>query len=302
MKDIFNIKSISQLHKLLGLDGPLNPLVTVIHYNDELDLSVLNAGTYVMDLYQVSLKPVVGCEIVYGRNSYDFQEGTLIFTKPNQAISYTSQPTSNSGSGWALLFHPDFIRKTALDERIDDFHFFAYETHEALHLSQKERDTLTVQIDNLEQELNLSIDKRSQHLMSANIELLLDYCKRYYDRQFIVRSEVNQDVVSKFERILNQYYEAKNNLESGLPTVSWCAEQLNMSAHYLGDLLRKETGRSTQQHVQLYVIEKAKTKLLNSNDKIGVIAYELGFDYPQHFSKFFKASTGMSPAEYRKVN
>ena len=302
MKEIFNINSITQLHRLLSLECPLHPLVTVIRYDEHLDLSVLYEGTYVMDLYQVSLKPVVGCEMVYGRNAYDFQEGTLVFTKPGQALSYKSQPQSNTGMGWALLFHPDFIRSFPLGTRIDKFHFFSYETHEALHLTQRERDSLSQQIASLEEELSLNMDQHSQRLISSNIELVLDYCQRYYDRQFLVRSNINKDIVSKFERVLNRYFEEQHNLESGLPTVTWCSEQLNMSSHYLGDLLRKETGKSSQQHIQCHVIEKAKTQLLNSNEKISSIAYELGFEYPQHFSKLFKSTTGMTPAEYRKLN
>lgn len=302
MKEIFNINSITQLHKLLKLEFPLHPLVTVIHYDEHLDMSVLDEGTYVMALYQVSLKPVVGCEMIYGRNSYDFQEGTLVFTKPGQALSYKSQPSSNTGTGWALLFHPDFIRSFPLGTRIDEFHFFSYETHEALHLSQREREALSQQVASLEEELSLNMDTHSQRLISSNIELILDYCQRYYDRQFLVRTNINQDIVSKFERVLTQYFEELHNLELGLPTVAWCSEQLNMSSHYLGDLLRKETGKTTQQHIQSHVIGKAKTQLLNSNEKISTIAYGLGFEYPQHFSKLFKSTTGMTPAEYRKLN
>jgi AraC-like DNA-binding protein len=302
MTDIFHVKSVAQLHKALGLKSPLHPLATVIRYDENLDISLLKQGTYVLDLYQVSLKPVVGCEIIYGRNSYDYQEGTLIFTQPGQAISFTAQPSSSTGTGWALLFHPDLIRRAPLGKRINEFHFFSYDTHEALHLSQREEENLSLQVANIEEELGLNIDKHSQGLMISNIELTLDYCMRYYDRQFYVRANMNQDLVSKFENLLNQYFHESNNLEHGLPTVAWCAAKLNMSPHYLGDMLRKETGKTTQQHIQHYVIEMAKNQLLNSNDKVGVIAYNLGFEYPQHFSKLFKAVTGMSPVEYRKIN
>ena len=300
MREIFHINSVSELHRLLHLECPRNPLVTIIQFDNKLELSQITEGTYVLDLYQVTLKPAAGCEMVYGRNTYDFHEGTMVFTKPGQAITFKSQPDSESGSGWALLFHPDLIRRTQLGKRIDDFHFFDYETHEALHVSEKEKVSLTQLLSSLEAELDLNMDKHSQRLISANIELMLDYCQRYYDRQFFARSNINHDIVSKFETILRQYFTEQHNLESGLPTVAWCAEQLNMSAHYLGDLLRKETGRTTQQHIQKFIIEKAKTQLLSSNDKISVIAYNLGFEYPQHFSKLFKSTTGMTPAEYRK--
>ncbi|MCG7919340.1 MAG: helix-turn-helix transcriptional regulator, partial [Candidatus Thiodiazotropha taylori] len=227
----------------------------------------------------------------------------MVFTKPGQALSFkASKEDLASEEGWTLLFHPDLIRKSSLGNNIDHYSFFSYEIHEALHLSEDERVSITGLVRKIETEYQQSIDRHTQKLIVSNIELLLDYCTRFYDRQFYVRTNLNQDFVTRFENLLRDYFNSDQPLDLGVPSVKYCGEQLNMSPSYLSDLLKKETGRTAQQHIQDTVIDKAKNLLLSTNEQVSQIAYGLGFDYPQHFSKLFKSRTGMSPAEYRRLN
>lgn len=302
MSDIIRIDTISQVHEILGLEKPKHPLVSVIPIDERIADFDFGDATYVFGFYQVSLKAGICGEITYGRNTYDFQEGTMIFTKPGQALSFKASDEPVGNGGWTLLFHPDLIRKSGLGKQIDRYSFFSYETHEALHLSDEERASVTDLVKKIESEYRQNIDRHTQKLIVANIELLLDYCTRYYDRQFYVRTNLNQDIVIRFESLMKAYFDSEQSLESGLPTVKYCGEQLNMSSSYLSDLLKKETGRTAQQHIQDIVIDRAKTLLLGTKEQVSQIAYGLGFEYPQHFSKMFKAHTGMSPAEYRRIN
>ena len=300
-RNIIKIETISQIHAALGIKKPKHPLVSVISMNL---LSNYDYGdaTYVMNLYQLSLKTGISGSITYGRNSYDFDEGTMIFSKPMQSLSYSDNEQVSEESGWSLFFHPDLIRKSELGKTIEKFSFFSYSVHEALHLSEDERESLTTLAKKIEVEYNQNIDKHSQDLIITNIELMLRYCTRYYDRQFYTRTNLSKDFVTRFESILSEYYNSSKPLELGLPTVKYFGEQLNMSSHYLSDMLRKETGSGAQEHIYSYMIDKAKTQLLSSSGSISQIAYGLGFEYPQHFSKIFKAKTGMSPAEYRNLS
>lgn len=302
MNDIIRIDTISQVHEILGLEKPRHPLVSVMPIDKRMADYDYGDATYVLGFYLISLKAGICGEITYGRNTYDFQEGTMIFTKPGQALSFKASGEAVEHGGWTLLFHPDLIRKSELGKQIDSYSFFSYETHEALHLSDEERSTVTDLAKKIENEYRQNIDRHTQKLIIANIELLLDYCTRYYDRQFYVRTNFNQDIVTRFECLLRDYFDSEQSLELGLPTVKYCGEQLNMSSSYLSDLLKKETGRTAQQHIQDVVIDRAKTQLLGSTEQISQIAYGLGFEYPQHFSKLFKTKTGMSPAQYRKLN
>ena len=302
MSEIVRIDTISQVHELLGLDKPKHPLVSVIPIDERMVDYDYGDATYVFGFYLVSLKAGICGEITYGRNTYDFQEGTMIFIQPGQALSFKASEESVGDNGWTLLFHPDLIRKSELGRQIDRYSFFSYETHEALHLSDDERATVTDLAKKIDSEYRQNIDRHTQKLIIANIELLLDYCTRYYDRQFYVRTNLNQDIVSRFESLLKAYFDTEQSLESGLPTVKYCGEKLNMSPSYLSDLLKKETGRTAQQHIQDTIIDRAKTLLLGTKEQVSQIAYGLGFDYPQHFSKMFKAHTGMSPAEYRRIH
>lgn len=302
MSDKIQIKSISQVHQFLGLPKPKHPLVSIIPITDEIINFDYGSVTYIFDLYQISLKNGIEGSISYGRNSYDFQEGTAIFTKPGQTMKIESNQGFQGSSGWTIIFHPDLIRKSELGKVIDHYSFFSYEVREALHLSEDEQKTLTDLIEKVEKEYVQPIDRYSQELIVSNIKLLLDYCTRYYDRQFYTRTNFHQDFVTRFESLLKHYYDSDKALNLGVPTVKYCGTEMNLSPQYLSDLLRKETGRGAQEHIYFFLIERAKTRLLSSEESISQVAYSLGFEYPNHFSKLFKSKTGMTPAEYRSVN
>jgi AraC-like DNA-binding protein len=299
--NIVEIETVSQIHDAISLPKPKHPMVSVIPM-DKLSSYDYGDYTYVMDLYQISLKTGVTGSITYGRNSYDFQEGTMVFSKPGQSMRYSNNEQTEGETGWMLIFHPDLIRKSELGKNIDHYSFFSYDSHEALHLSDDEKVSLKELVEKIEKEYNQNIDRHSQELIIANIEMILKYCTRYFDRQFYTRTNINKDAVSKFENLLKDYYQSDNPFDLGIPNVKYCAYELNMSSHYLSDMLRKETGKSAQEHIYSFLINKAKTKLLNSTEPVSQIAYDLGFEYPQHFSKLFKSKTGISPVEYRRVN
>jgi YesN/AraC family two-component response regulator len=302
MKKIVKIETISEAHEFLGLEKPKHPLISVLRLADKLkDLDVENVK-YSLGLFQIGLKDNCEYSIVnYGRNSYDYQEGTMVFTAPNQILEFKKETVVEKDKGWSLMFHPDLIRKSELGKKIDNFSFFSYASNEALHLSDDERKTVTEITEKIEKEFSGNLDAHSQTLIVSNIELLLNYCVRFYDRQFYTRTNLNKDITSKFEQLLKGYYKSNKHLELGIPTVQFCGEAMNMSPKYLSDLLRKETGQSTQDHIHKYIIEKAKNRLLSSEKSASEIAYSLGFEYPQYFSKIFKKKTTMSPNEFRKT-
>ena len=224
----------------------------------------------------------------------------MVFTAPNQVLEFKKEAVAEVDKGWTLVFHPDLIRKSELGKKIENYSFFAYASNEALHLSDEERKTVTEIAEKIEKEFSNNIDAHSQTLIISNLELLLNYCVRFYDRQFYTRTNLNQDIAGKFTQLLKDYYKQEKQLELGIPSVQYCGEAMNMSPKYLSDLLRKETGQSTQDHIHQYIIEKAKNRLLNSNESASEIAYDLGFEYPQYFSKIFKKNTTMSPNEFRQ--
>ncbi|MCG8307046.1 MAG: AraC family transcriptional regulator [Cytophagales bacterium] len=302
MKEIIGVRTISEAHEMFGLEKPKHPLVTVYNHNNMVQKPEHIGKTVAIDLYHVMYKDCKEGSFQYGRNTYDFQEGTLLFTKPGQVVTIPEWKKDHGTTGWSLLFHPDLIRKSALGKHIDDYSFFAYEVNEALHLSNDEKRTIAGLRNKIIEEYGLNIDTHSQKLIVANIELMLDYCTRYYDRQFYTRTNMNQDTVSRFEHLLKDYYNSDKPLLAGIPTVSFCGNALHMSSNYLSDLLKKETGRNAREHIHFFLIDRAKTSLLGSNESVSQIAYSLGFEYPQHFSKLFKKKTGMSPAEYRSLN
>lgn len=303
MSDTIFINSISQIHEALGLTKPKHPLVSVIRFQDVRANTEFRKVKIILNLYQIALKKGCFGKLKYGRNSYDYQEGTLIFIAPGQALEYENEEgTQEEPVGWALVFHADLIRRSDLARKIESYNFFDYASNEALHLSDDERITIEGLLEKIVREYSQNLDRYSQNLIISNIELLLDYCLRYYDRQFYTRTDLNQDVISKFERLLKAYYSTSREVHLGIPTLPYCANELNLSPNYLSDLLKKETGKSAQEHIHLFVIEKAKNKLLNSNYSISEIAYDLGFGYPQHFSTLFKSKTGFSPREYRNIN
>ena len=302
MKEIIRIKTINEVHRIFNLDKPLHPLVSVIDIDDRITNFDYGESKYVFEFYQVNLKMGFSGSLSYGRNSYDFDEGTITFIKPNQTIQVEPQEEIRGSSGWTLLFHPDLIRKSGLSREIDDYSFFDYALNEALHLSVKERNSLTDLVEKIQEEYNQNIDKHSQELIIANIEMLLKYCKRFYDRQFYTRTNLNKDILYDFNMNLKAYYNSEQPINEGILTVKQCAEKLNLSVKYFGDLIKSETGKSAKEHIQDFVINKAKTQLLSTNEDISQIAYGLGFEYPQGFSKLFKTKTGMSPGKYRSVN
>ncbi len=299
---ILNIPTITKLHSQLGLQQPDYTLASVvrhINYRKEVEYKKIK---YSMNLYSVTLKSGIQGTFKYGRNSYDYEDGTLIFTSPNQILSVGYKEYTENFDGWTLYFHPDLLRYSELGKIIDEFNFFSYSIHEALHLSEKEEKILSNIIDTIEFECKQNIDNHSQRLITSNIQLLLGYCTRFYDRQFFTRSNLNKDMLSSFENLLKSYYNCNKAIEIGLPTVKHFANELNLSSKYLSDLLKKETGISAREHIHKFIIEKAKNNLLNSTEPINQIAYNLGFEYPSHFNKLFKTFTKMNPKEYRSMN
>jgi len=299
--DKVKIDSINQIHTFFGLEKPKHPLVSAIPITDKITSLDFSGATYLFDIYQISLKINLSCVIDYGRNSYDFQEGTMVFTKPGQSLKIENDKNHTNSTGWILAFHPDLIRKSELGMHIDRYSFFGYDVNEALHLSDSEQKNITELILKIENEYSQYSDHHSHDLIVSNIKLLLDYCTRYYDRQFYTRTNLSKDLISKFETLLRQYYLSDKPLELGVPTVKYFGSELNISSHYMSDTLRKETGKNAQDHIYYFLIDKAKTKLLNTQESVSQIAYSLGFNYPNHFSKVFRNKTGMSPIEYRNL-
>jgi AraC-like DNA-binding protein len=302
MSEIVRIKSISEVHRFFDLRKPNHPLVSVIPIDDRITNYDYGDVRYVFDFYQINLKQGFSGSLKYGRNSYDFEEGTLTFIRPGQIIEVENQEEVTGSSGWTLLFHPDLLRKSELGKSMEEYTFFDYDENEALHLSEKERKLVTELVQKIEEEYNQNIDKHSQELIIANIEMLLKYSKRFYGRQFLTRTNLNKDVLADFNKVLRKYYDSENPLMHGVLTVKECADNLNLSVNYLGDLIKAETGRNAMDHIHDYVIEKAKTQLLGTNEPVSQIAYALGFEYPQGLNKLFKAKVGISPTQYRSMN
>lgn len=276
----------------------LHPLVSVI------DFSKANKRTgskMNFELYCVFLKDVKCGDLKYGRHNYDYQEGTLVFVSPGQTVDVENKIDSYQPKGHALVFHPDLIRGTSLAKALSDYNFFSYHNSEALHLSLKERQLVLDLFSKISTELQQSIDKHSKKLIASNIELLLNYCDRFYDRQFITRDTVNKGVLENFEDLLNGYFKSEKPYSIGLPSVAYCAEELHFSANYFGDLIKKETGKTAQDFIQEKIIDVAKNKIYENDKSVSEIAYELGFKYPQHFIRVFKKRVGSTPNEYRSV-
>lgn len=300
--DILQIKSIKEVHDTLGLPAPKHPLISIIWAKDFPDVKQFVGLKYVSQLFNISMKDGIEGAMGYGRNSYDFTEGMMVFSRPQQVLTIQDKTIQEDAKGWMLMVHPDLFRKSELAQSIDSYSFFDYEVNEALHLSDEEKETLTDLVLKIEKEINQNIDKHSQKLMISTLELILDFCNRYYDRQFYVRTNYNKDLISKFNHIIRDYYKSDRPLSSGVLSVKSCAEQMNMSPNYLGDLIKAETGRSAKDHINDYVIDRAKNLLLGGGDSISEIAYSLGFEYSQGFGKLFKSKVGMSPSQYRNIN
>ena len=302
MSNVIHIETISDMHKMLPQASVKHPLVSVVDFS-KYQLQ-LNSGTKItLGFYSVMFKNFCSNKMKYGQQPYDFNDGSLICISPQQIISL-DEPTEQRTdiSGWGLFFHPELIRGTSLGAKMKDYTFFSYETSEALHLSDKEKQILYDCVLKIENELNENIDTHSQNLIISNIELLLNYCSRYYGRQFITRKKSNKNTVLQVEKLLNGYFNAGKIQEKGLPTVKYLADNVHLSPNYLSDLLKKETGMNAQDHIHFFLIEEAKNILLNSSNSVSEIAYSLGFEYPQYFSKLFKQKTGKTPNEYRNMN
>ena len=298
MNDIIKLDHITQYNTLRGLET-FHPLVSVFEFSK---MKLIQEARAHYGFYCVFLKEAMCGDLKYGCNYYDYQEGTLVFIAPGQVVGIGSKPGSTMPKGWGLLFHPDLIRGTSLGRNIKEYTFFSYEANEALHLSEKERQIILDCLNKIDHELHQSIDKHSKRLITNNIELLLNYCMRFYDRQFITRSHVNKNILVRFENLLDNYLKSETAKTEGLPTVKYCADQLHLSANYFGDLIKKETGKSAQEHIQLKLIEVAKELIFDTSKSVSEIAYELGFKHPQHFSRMFKNETGQTPNEYRFQN
>jgi AraC-like DNA-binding protein len=298
MDKIVQVDTVSQYDALYGNEN-LHPLVSVIDFAQAKPwdyASRMNFG-----FYSVYLKDVKCGDMKYGREDYDFQDRTLVFVAPGQVVQVQVYKDYKP-QGFALVFHPDLLRGTPLGKHIDNYTFFSYETREALHLSEKERRLVVDCLGKIKYELEQGTDKHSKSLIVANIEMLLNYCVRFYERQFITRGDVNKGILERFEGLLNDYFRSDRPQTDGLPTVAFCADQLNLSANYFGDLVKKETGKSPQEYIQLKVMNLAKEKVLDTSKSVSDIAYELGFKYPQHFTRAFKKSTGYTPHDYRQLN
>jgi len=294
---VYKVESISDLHAIAGIGKPRHPLITIIDYSKVNVENGPDSGSFMCSFYSVNFKK--HCSFLYGRQNFDHAEGTMHCTAPNQIITFDRTKEQGSSEGWGLYFHPELIRNTALGKKIHEYSFFTYGENEALHLSEQEKQTLVSVLKQMEVEYNTNIDQYSQELIVSNIELLLNYCKRFYGRQFITRTNQNKDFISRFEGLLIEYFNSDTLKDKGIPTVKYFAGLMNLSPNYFSDLLKSETGKNTQEHIQYFMLEKAKDLLSNTELSISEIAYALGFEYSQSFSKFFKKKSGVSPKIYR---
>jgi AraC family transcriptional activator of pobA len=298
---IQRIKSISEYHRLRGLPKPQHPLISLIDFESLQYFTDNNHISWVLDFYSIALKKNFDAKVKYGQQEYDFDEGVLFFISPNQVFSIEVKKNEVSKlAGWMLLIHPDFFWKTTLAQNIRKYDFFDYSVNEALFLSDKEETTLTIIIQNIQNEYHSTIDQFSQNIIISQIETLLNYADRFYQRQFITRKISNHQILDRLEKLLVDYFNSDDIVSKGLPTVQYLADNLHVSQGYLSGLLKVLTGQSTQQHIHNKLIEKAKEKLSTTALSVGEIAYELGFEHSQSFSKLFKTKTDLSPSEFRK--
>ncbi len=299
MENILKLESVTQFNTQRG-QITLHPLVSVL---DQTKSKQIQAHRYLSEVYIIFLKDVKCEELKYGRTHYDYQEETMLFIAPGQVFGFDlPENVVVQPSGWALVFHPDFIRGTSLGKKINDYSFFSYDVDEALHISTRERQIVLECFQKIKDELEHGIDKHSKTLIISNIELFLNYCTRFFDRQFITRESLNKDILVRFENLLYEYFKSDKPQMIGLPTVSYCADKFHLSANYFGELVKKETGKTAQEYIQIKVIDLAKEKIFDSSKSISEIAYEMGFKYPQHFARLFKQRVGQSPNEYRLLN
>ncbi len=294
------IKTIGEFHRLRGLPNSQHPLISIVDYSEIVRPADIGETNWVFDFYQISIKRGVNAKVKYGQQQYDFDEGVLFFISPQQVFSIEPEPTNEKRSGWMLLLHPDFFWSTTLAKTIKNYEFFDYSVKEALFVSEKEEKIINDIFQNINQEYQANIDKFSKQIIISHIETLLNYSERFYNRQFITREKSNHKILERLEKLLADYFNDEDLVSKGLPTVQYVADRLNISQKYLSSLLKVLTGQSTQQHIHERLIDKAKEKLSTTNLSISEIAYELGFEHLQSFSKLFKTKTNLSPLEFRQ--
>ena len=299
MNNPIAINSISQLHDMLGFSKPLHPLISLNYNVDMIVNRDLLDQNFLFNFYKISFKKTLKGKMGYGQGYYDFDEGGMIFTAPNQLLS-TSQDDMEY-EGVSLLIHPDFMRNYALAAKIKNYGFFSYATNEALFLSDKEKQTIFAVFENIRAELDGTIDDFSQDVIISHIEVLLNYSNRFYKRQFLTRKVFSHDLLTKMELLLNTYFEKEHTVNLGLPTVDYVANELHMSARYLSDMLRSLTGQNAQHHIHDKLIEKAKEYLVGNQLSVAEIAYQLGFEHPQSFNKLFKNKTSQTPVQFKQA-
>lgn len=302
MDNILHVKSVSDYFKLRNYEV-LHPLISILDYSNFEQGQYSNQGYDGLHFscYAVFLKDSKHCKIKYGGKSYDYDEGTLVFIGPDQTVGLSQDPNYKP-EGYALMFHPDLLQGTDLAKKIHTYTFFSYSVKEALHLSTRERKIILSLLDKIQFELEQNMDKHTKKLIVSNLELLLDYCLRFYDRQFLTREVAHQESLEKFDRMLGDYFSSELPQKQGLPSVSYFADQFHLSPNYFGDMVKRETGKSAQEYIQNRLIDVAKEKVFDPNKSVSEIAYELGFKYPQHFSRLFKQKVGHSPNEFRNLN
>jgi len=302
MKNTFRFNSLSDFHSFCNLPNPEHPLISLIDYSkirypvDDTELK------WIQNFYSIGLKRNVNAKFNYGQQEYDFDSGVLCFVSPLQFLSLEMKPgVEVEPTGYLLLIHPDFLWGTSLAKKIKSYEFFSYQINEALFLSDKEEKIIVDLFKNIEKEYQTNIDKFTQELIVAQLELFLIYAERFYERQFFTRKKSSHELLERFEEVLSQYFENGNLIENGIPSVKTIAEQMNISPNYLGSLLRIHTQQNTQQHIQNKIIDTAKERLSTTSLSVSEIAYELGFEHPQSFSKLFKQKTNQSPGEFRRL-
>jgi AraC-like DNA-binding protein len=299
-RKLYSIDTVSELHKISGLPQPQHPLISLVDYS-QVEYQIEESEiSWIQALYFIGFKRDLQGKLHYGQSQYDFDGGLLCFIAPRQLVKMIIEKYDKKPSGYLLAFHPDFIWNTPLAKTIHKYEFFGYDVNEALFLSEKEEETLIGLFKGVEKEYQSGIDQFTQSIIISQIEVILNYCERFYQRQFITRKKSNHQVLDKLEFFLEEYFTNENIINKGLPTAQLIAEQLNVSTNYLSSLLKSLTGQTTQQHIHGKLIEKAKEKLSTTDLTVSEIAYELGFEHSQSFSKLFKAKTDISPLEFRK--
>lgn len=290
--------TVNQYSQLFN-NTTLHPLISFVDLEKS---DLLKRTKFMMNIYAIIIKETNCGDLRYGNKYYDYEEGTVVFLSPRQIVTQEPEGELHQPYGKALVFHPDLIKGTSLGKQIHEYSFFSYHSNEALHLSEKEREVINNCMENIISEINQTIDKHSKKLIATNLELLLSYFTRFYDRQFITREDAHKGVIQQFETLLNAYLWGSELSTRGLPSVSYFADKLHLSPNYFGDLIKKETGKTALEFIQLKLIDLAKERIFDTNKSLSEISYQLGFKYPQHFTRLFKQKVGVTPNEYRGLN